>query len=192
MLTVIKLGGSLYHSQQLSDYLQNILAFAENQAVVLVAGGGPFADVVRQAQQDHGFSDKTAHQMAINAMRQFALLLIDLVPDAHILSQPDQPLQAIGLSVWLPDDSQLMTADLPQNWQVTADSLALWLAQQLNASQLILIKSCAVSSAQITDLSEHGIVDAHFAKQYQRQPLPCSLIQQVDVSDGLTRQIPLI
>lgn len=192
MLTVIKLGGSLYHSQQLSDCLHSILAVAESQAVVLVAGGGPFADLVRQAQQDHGFSDKTAHQMAINAMRQFALLLIDLLPDAHIFSWPDQSLPANGLSVWLPDDGQLMTADLPQNWQVTADSLALWLAQQMNASQLILIKSCAVSSAQISTLSEHGIVDAHFAKQYQRQPLPCSLIQQADIADGLTRQIPLI
>lgn len=192
MLTVIKLGGSLYNSQQLSDCLQSILAYAENQTVIVVAGGGPFADLVRQAQQDHEFSDKTAHQMAINAMRQFALLLIDLLPDAHIFSRPDQPLPATGLSVWLPDDSQLMTADLPQNWQVTADSLALWLAQQVNASQLILIKSCAVSSAQISDLSEHGILDAHFSKQYQRQPLPCSLIQQVDVGDGLTRQIPLI
>lgn len=192
MLSVIKLGGSLYHSRQLSDCLKNISAFAENQAVVLVAGGGPFADLVRQAQKEHAFSDKTAHQMGINAMRQFALLLIDLLPDAHIISRPDQSPPAIGLTVWLPDDSQLMTADLPQNWQVTADSLALWLAQKVNASQLILIKSCAVSSAQISDLSEHGILDAHFAKQYQRQPLPCSLIQQVDVDDGLTRQIPLI
>ncbi len=191
MLTVIKLGGSLYHSPQLSDCLHSISAFAENQAVVLVAGGGPFADLVRQAQQDHGFSDKTAHQMAINAVRQFALLLIDLLPGAHIFSRPDQPLPATGLSVWLPDDSQLMTADLPHNWQVTADSLALWLAQQANASQLILIKRCAVSSAQISDLSEQGVVDAHFAKQYQRQPLPCSLIQQVDISNGLSRQIPL-
>lgn len=192
MLTVIKLGGSLYHNQQLSDCLQNISDFAEHQAVVLVAGGGPFADLVRQAQQDHGFSDKTAHQMAINAMRQFALLLIDLLPDAYIFSQPDQSLPANGLSLWLPDDSQLMTADLPQNWQVTADSLALWLAQKVNASQLILIKSCAVGSAQISDLSEQGIVDAHFAKLYQRQPLPCSLIQQADITDGLSRQIPLI
>jgi len=191
MLTVIKLGGSLYHSRQLSDCLQNILAFAENQAVVLVAGGGPFADLVRQAQQDHRVSDKTAHQMAINAMRQFALLLIDLLPDAHIFSRSDQLLPANGLSIWLPDDSQLMAADLPQNWQVTADSLSLWLAQQLNASQLILIKSCAVSSAQISDLSEHGILDAHFAKQYQQQPLPCSIIPQVEIADGLTSQICL-
>ncbi|MDX1574355.1 MAG: delta 1-pyrroline-5-carboxylate synthetase [Methylophaga sp.] len=192
MLTVIKLGGSLYHSQQLSDCLQHISAFAESQAVVLVAGGGPFADLVRQAQQDHGFSDKTAHQMAINAMRQFALLIIDLLPDTHIFSWSDQPLPATGLSVWLPDDSQLMAADLPQNWQVTADSLALWLTQKINASKLILIKRCAVITAQITELSAHGIVDAHFATQYQRQPLPCSIIRQVDIGDGLTRQIPMI
>ncbi len=191
MLTVIKLGGSLYHSRQLSTCLQNILGYADTRAVVLVAGGGPFADMVRQAQQDHAVSDKTAHQMALNAMRQFALLLIDLLPGAHIFSRSDQSRPANGLSIWLPDDSQLMAADLPQNWQVTADSLALWLAQQLNASQLMLIKSCVVSSAQIRDLSEYGILDAYFAKQYQRQPLPCSIIPQVDVTDGLTRQIYL-
>lgn len=191
MLTVIKLGGSLYHSRQMSDFLQNISAFAENQAVVLVAGGGPFADLVRQAQQDHGFSDKTAHQMAVNAMRQFALLLIDLLPDTNIFSRPDQPMPATGLSVWLPDDSQLMTADLPQNWQVTADSLALWLAQQLEAAELILFKSCAIDTPLIQVLAKRGILDGHFAKQYKRQPLPCSIAQQADFTEILSRRIIL-
>lgn len=191
MLTVIKLGGSLYHNPPLADCLRNIINFAENYPVVLVAGGGPFANSVRQAQQTHGFSDKTAHQMAINAMRQFALLLLDLLPDAQILGPLNQSLAASGLSVWLPNDNEMMAADLPQNWQVTADSLSLWLAQQLNADELILIKSCALDTLKINALVDHGVVDAHFAKQYQQQPLPCSIVQQADATDWLSRRMLL-
>lgn len=191
MLTVIKLGGSLYQHPKLSDCLQSIIDFAENRDVVLVAGGGPFADTVRQAQQDHGFSDQTAHQMAINAMRQFALLLIDLLPDVPAFCPLKMSLPASGLSVWLPDDIQMMAADLPQNWQVTADSLALWLAQQLAADELILIKSCVIDSRQITNLSARGILDSHFAKQYHQQPLPCSIVQLADVNDLLSRRTQL-
>lgn len=191
MLTVIKLGGSGYYSPQLSDYLQTLAGFAETRPVVLVVGGGPFADMVRKAQQDHGFSDKTAHQMAINAMRQLALLLLDLLPAAQAFYQIDQPLPATGLAVWLPGDQAMMAADIPQNWQVTADSLALWLAQQLHADELILIKSCAIDTGQITTLAERGIVDGHFARQYQRQPLPSSIVQPADTGDWLARRMVL-
>ncbi|MDT8309978.1 MAG: delta 1-pyrroline-5-carboxylate synthetase [Methylophaga sp.] len=191
MLTVIKLGGSFYHSSQLTDCLQTIIQFSENHPVVLVAGGGPFADLVRQAQLVHPFSDKTAHQMAINGMRQFALLLLDLLPDALIFEPLNMPLPNTGLAVWLPDDRQMMTADLPQNWQVSADSLALWLAQQLHADELILIKSGAFDTPQIKALADIGVLDAHFAKQYQQQPLPCSIVQRTDVAGWLSRRMLL-
>lgn len=185
MLTVIKLGGSLYHSPQLADCLHSIAEFARDRPVVLIAGGGPFANAVRLAQQDHHLSDKTAHQMAINAMRQFALLLIDLLPDAQIFCEVFKPPPSSGLRVWLPDDSQMMVANLPQNWQVTADSLSLWLAQQLDADELILIKSCVIDSPNINELTDLGVLDPHFVKQHQRKPLTTSIVQYVDSREFL-------
>ena len=191
MLTVVKLGGSLYHSALLPDWLEQLTGLSATQLLLIVPGGGPFADTVRKAQQDHGFSDKTAHQMAINAMRQFALLLNDFCPSAQLLSDLQQPLPLTGLFIWLPDDTAMLSADLPQNWQVTADSLALWLAQQLAAQQLVLLKSSTISDDKISALTASGVLDQHFHKQYQQRPLPCSIVEQTNVTAVFSQQIKL-
>lgn len=189
MLTVVKLGGSLYRSPLLKNWLQTFVQLAETRPLLIVPGGGPFADCVRDAQRDHDLSDKTAHQMAINAMRQFALLLLDLQPDARPLTQSAKPAHQMGLSIWLPDDDAMMTTDLPQNWQVTSDTLALWLAQQHDAGQLWLIKCCEIADPALSTLAANGIVDPHFIRQYQQQPLPCSIVRHTDYANCLTRQI---
>ena len=191
MLTVVKLGGSLYHSPFLQDWLQHLTTLSENQLLLIVPGGGPFADTVRKAQQDHSFTDKTAHQMAINAMRQFALLIHDFCPAAQRLTDLKQQLPATGLFIWLPDDTAMLSADLPQSWQVTSDSLALWLAQQLDAQQLILLKSSTISDDKISALTASGVLDQHFHKQYQQRPLPCSIVEQANVTAGFSSQIDL-
>lgn len=191
MLTVIKLGGSLYHSTLLPYWLAALSLAAESETLLIVPGGGPFADSVRKAQQAHDFADSAAHQMAILAMRQFALMLGALCPAAQFFSDAGQTITGPGLYLWLPDDTALMTADLPQNWQVTADSLALWLAQQQRAARLLLIKSGAPPSPKITDLIDDGLLDEYFIAQYQRQPLPCSIVRQTDFADFLNCQMPL-
>lgn len=191
MLTVVKLGGSLYYSAVLQDWLQQLTSLSATQTLLIVPGGGPFADTVRKAQQDHSFTDKTAHQMAINAMRQFALLLNDFCPSAQLLTDLQQQLPLTGLYIWLPHDTAMLSADLPQNWQVTADSLALWLAQQLAAQHLVLLKSGTVSGAKISVLTDSGVLDQHFSKQYQRRPLPCSIVEQANVTTDFNQQIKL-
>jgi aspartokinase-like uncharacterized kinase len=56
--------------------------------------------------------------------------------------------------------------DLPQNWQVTSDSLAAWLALRLDARALILVKSADAKSDPVTAaaLVEREIVDPLFAR----------------------------
>src|SRR2546426_2358433 len=67
--TVIKLGGSFAFSADLGDWIAAIAACAGR--VVIVPGGGPFADVVRAAQVQMGFDDRAAHRMALLAMAQY-------------------------------------------------------------------------------------------------------------------------
>src|SRR5262245_40517652 len=75
-LTVVKLGGSFAFSPHLSEWLDAIAAGAGH--VVLVPGGGPFADTVREAQPRMGFDDWAAHHMALLAMEQYAFALLSL------------------------------------------------------------------------------------------------------------------
>src|SRR5262245_51683374 len=67
--TVIKLGGSFAFSADLADWIAAIAGCAGR--VVIVPGGGPFADAVRAAQAQMGFDDCAAHRMALLAMEQY-------------------------------------------------------------------------------------------------------------------------
>ena len=61
---IIKLGGSLLSSGSLKEWLSIIVEFGAGK-LVIVPGGGIFADQVRNAQQKYKFDDKTAHQIYI-------------------------------------------------------------------------------------------------------------------------------
>ena len=74
-MIVVKLGGSLSQSDALIKCLNSIEQRYAGSAVVIVPGGGAFADQVRMAQQHWQFNDETAHRMAILAMQQMALLM---------------------------------------------------------------------------------------------------------------------
>lgn len=162
-MQVIKLGGSLSKSQALRDCLTQI---SKGQArVVIVPGGGDFADQVRLAQQQWQFSDKIAHEMAILAMQQMALLFKGLQPDfilANSIIEIKQQNQAIPI-IWSPNINELNQAGIAASWEITSDSLAAWLATQLNATELILVKAASVSTNNLAQLNEQGIIDGAFA-----------------------------
>ncbi|MGB8274655.1 MAG: hypothetical protein WCF16_05220, partial [Alphaproteobacteria bacterium] len=137
-LSVVKLGGSLAESGALRPWLQ-ALSSLRGAGLVIVPGGGPFADAVRRAQRLHGFSDEAAHRMALAAMEQFGLMLCDLAPALV----PAATRQAIALAVargdipvWMPSRMLGKRADVRASWDVTSDSLAAWLASALEAHSL--------------------------------------------------------
>src|SRR4051794_35428006 len=75
-LTVVKLGGSHAFSAHLPRWIAAIEAQAGK--VVVVPGGGVFADTVREAQPRMGFDDSAAHVMAMLAMAQYGHALASL------------------------------------------------------------------------------------------------------------------
>jgi 5-(aminomethyl)-3-furanmethanol phosphate kinase len=158
-LLVVKLGGSFAHSARLRAWVDAIATTP--RPLVLVPGGGPFADAVRAAQQAIGFNDSAAHRMALLAMNQFAVALASLAP--RLVPADDFPsirtaLGADRVPVWCPWPMLRGAPDIPQSWDVTSDSLALWLAARLGAARLVLVKHRVAAS-----FSEPGLVDDAFA-----------------------------
>lgn len=166
-LTVVKLGGSLADSGDLTGWL-GALAGCAGWAVV-VPGGGPFADQVRALQQRLRFDDATAHHLAILAMEQFGRILAALeerlVPAAS-LDQIDQALRAAQVPVWMPAAMTLGRPEIPESWEVTSDSLAAWLAGELRAARLVLVKSAEPPPGPISagELARKGLVDPAFPR----------------------------
>lgn len=141
---VLKLGGSLAENARLGEALA--LVARARRRVVVVPGGGPFADAVREAQAELGFSDAAAHEMALMAMHQMAAAMIDLAPRLVAADTRRAMIcawRARRIPVWLP--MRLCARDklIPRDWSVTSDGLAARLAERLGA-EVALLKSCAV------------------------------------------------
>ncbi|HSH86839.1 MAG: hypothetical protein ACAH08_07800 [Methylophilus sp.] len=179
---VIKLGGSVTHHDSLLKWLELVVRWGDGK-VIIVPGGGVYADAVRQFQQlraglrEGHISDLHAHTLAIYAMDQMARSLVAMLPELALARNPleiaERGWQHRGL-VWLPSEMALnpeLWGDtaLPENWETTSDSLAAWLACQLEASHLILVKSDdrvqqPETSFALADLQVMGILDAGLSK----------------------------
>jgi 5-(aminomethyl)-3-furanmethanol phosphate kinase len=161
-LTIVKLGGSFALSPDLPGIL-DVIGGAVTP-VVLVAGGGPFADAVRDAQPRMGFHDRAAHKMALMAMAQFAEALAALSPrlrPARDLAAIRAALGAGAVPVWSPWPMADGLEHLPESWQLTSDSLAAWLAGRLGAECLAMLKR-GDAPASLAEAAAHGIVDPLF------------------------------
>lgn len=164
-LTVIKIGGSLCGSARL-DRLLRRLADEEGADLVLVAGGGPFADAVRQVQAAMPFDDALAHRLALDAMTHLAEVLATRHP--RLVAAGDRAAVASALRqgrlpIWHPAELRAGHPDIAESWGVTSDSLALWLAIELGADRLVLVKSVDVPpEATPMSLAADGTVDTLF------------------------------
>src|SRR5687767_10474251 len=88
--TVVKLGGALLaHAEHYQAALAAISAAAGTRLLV-VPGGGPFADAVRQVDRRLRLSDDAAHWMAVLAMDQHAHLIAARLTGAVIVVERHQ------------------------------------------------------------------------------------------------------
>ncbi|MDQ3731000.1 MAG: amino acid kinase [Pseudomonadota bacterium] len=179
---VVKLGGSLYAAPTLPLWLK-ALANGGGE-IVVVPGGGPFADQVRAAQIRWRFDDATGHRMAMLGMAQFGLMLAGLQTRLALASDEAAMTRAIDegkVPVWIPT-SDWPCFDPPRNWSVTSDSLALWLVSRLGARGLILVKSVALSSPwmRAAELTRRGLLDAAFAHRLANARCPCRILYAGD------------
>src|SRR5215813_6949426 len=129
---VIKIGGSCAFSLDLRRWAAAV-AECGGRAVV-VPGGGPFADAVRDAQPRMRFDDAAAHHMAMLGMAQFGHALGSFdrrLAVADSMENLQRVLSDGNVPIWLPARMAMQAADIPPSWDVTSDSLAAWLAGRL-------------------------------------------------------------
>ena len=162
---VIKLGGSLLAQvEQLDGVLAAIALAARTRRLLIVPGGGPFADAVRDVDRRVGLSDRTAHWMAVLAMDQYAHLLAARVPGGALVTTArgaTRVLDAAGVPVLAPSRWLSETDPLPHSWNVTGDSIAAWVAGQVHARALILVKAPGATGDDVVDRHFARIVPAH-------------------------------
>jgi probable H4MPT-linked C1 transfer pathway protein len=163
---VVKVGGGLLaHRDDFDRALRGVAELAREQPLLVIPGGGPFADAVRDVDDRVMLSDESAHWMAMLAMDQYAHVLAERLPNAALVSTRREILAAVGrgrLPVLAPS-SWLREADpLPHSWDVTSDSIAAWVAGAIDARRLILLKPSGATGSEIVD-------------PYFKHALPCGV-----------------
>ncbi len=131
MRVVLKIGGSLMDCGR--DIIDRLIKYSSESGVeiIIVPGGGVFADLVRIHSKE--LSEDTAHWMAIHAMDQYGLYLAD-----GTTVEPLEDLTRIGEGTTgtfiLKSYVLLRQVDpLPHSWDVTSDTIAAWVAKELDA-----------------------------------------------------------
>ncbi len=187
---VVKVGGSLAEGAPvkgawLVDAVCATLGrFASRAGAVVVPGGGPFADAVREADHRLGLDPTTAHRMAILAMDQYGWLLADRIGrggrarTVPATSAIVAALERGEVPILLPAAWVDAVDPLPHSWDVTGDSIAAWVASECGAARLVLVKRSPPPGAgpsnggragfragprlRVADLVAAGYLDPHF------------------------------
>lgn len=170
---VLKIGGSLMFGAELRAWLAAIVEHGGGR-VAIVPGGGAFADVVRRAQAHQGYADTTAHAMALLAMAQYGLMMTGIEERLSAADGPAEMRAALAagrVPVWIPRADG--APGLCESWAVSSDSLALWIAGQIGATDLGLVKSREPypGAHRAQDLSALGILDTAFPGSLARAAL---------------------
>jgi aspartokinase-like uncharacterized kinase len=170
---VVKVGGSLLaHERDLAAVLRVVDASSH---AMIVPGGGPFADAVREQYHRGEMNDDEAHWMAVRAMDQYAELLVSRLSRGCLVSSGAEAMQAAAsgrVPVLAPSQWVREADPLPHSWDVTSDSIAAWIAGESGARRLVLIKAPGATG---------NLVDAYFERAR-----PAGLDVRVVPADQLT------
>jgi len=153
--TVVKVGGGLLGTAGAFQLvIEALTAFRRGRRLVVLPGGGPFAEAVRQMFKRVKIGEDAAHWMAVLGMDQYAHALAARLPDAALVDGDGgiaAALQANRLPVLAPY-RWLRDADpLPHSWEVTSDTIAAWLAGQLRARRVVLLKPAHAGPKKLVD-----------------------------------------
>jgi aspartokinase-like uncharacterized kinase len=199
MRALYKLGGSLLEDAgfvpRLASFLTQEARRSAEQGTpfepMIVVGGGRTADLVRGWDQRFQLGDEPAHWLALASLALNERLLEALFINARIVYDEDdlyatwqQALVPIlQTETWVhhfellaeePDPADIL---LPHNWNVTSDTIALWLADKLEATEFHLIKSCEPAEGEkfsLESISQADMVDPTFQDMWQQIHAPRS------------------
>jgi 5-(aminomethyl)-3-furanmethanol phosphate kinase len=140
---VLKIGGSLSRGARLPDLCLEISRLGKIYSLLVVPGGGKFADQVRDAYRQYRLSETAAHRMALLAMDQYGYVLNSLIEESCLTCDLAAALEAAETrraAILLPFEIVSRSDPLPNSWQVSSDTIAAWVAQASSCPRLVLLK----------------------------------------------------
>ena len=140
MDAVIKIGGSLLADDRvLGNCCRALGDLSRRYHLLIVPGGGTFADFVRGQQIEREFSDRVAHLRAIAGMNVYGLKLHRLIEGSNTTENLEK-IGHDGCTIFLPFETLRQCDELGPSWEITSDSIAAWTCSKVGCEKLILVK----------------------------------------------------
>lgn len=183
MDAVVKVGGSFQaNPQALKNLCQTLKKASAKHRLLIVPGGGKFADLVRHLQRERGLSDQTAHVMAIFGTNIFGYMLHDLIKGST-LTRSLKGAGSRGCSIFLPFEELRSCEELEPSWNVTSDSIAAWTSGKIGCKRLILVKmvdgifhrgklQTSISTQRLKEMDQ-SVVDRKLPELLERAGITC-------------------
>ena len=197
-ITLVKVGGSLaLYSEKLRSLCAKLSEVSKKHKMVVLPGGGEFADAVRNLDERFNLSSAVSHRMAILGMDQYGLLLSDLLPHSIALNRLENvPTTLIlgKLPVFLPSNFLFSANQLENSWEVTSDTIAVYIAGQLHACTVVLVTdvdgiyTCdpkkfsdaqlisRLSAEELLKMNKRTSVDKFLPKLLLQLPIECFVV----------------
>lgn len=111
------------------------------QKIIIIPGGGSVANFIRKVYNELKFTEELAHWMGIVSMSYNGLELGKKFPKLKIIEEYNE-LKKLNKTfcIFLPFRFLKENDKLPHSWDVTSDSITLFLAKELRLDECFLIK----------------------------------------------------
>jgi aspartokinase-like uncharacterized kinase len=198
MDAVIKVGGSLAEEpERLRSLCAKLSEFAKKYELLVVPGGGRFADIVRDSDKRFNLSSGISHRMAILGMDQFGLLLSQIIPNScatYLLHDAKQLSEIRVVPIFLPSRLMFKEDPLENSWDVTSDSIAAYVASRLQVAKVLLVTDVdgiftkdpkrhedatlmeRLSAEELLKFNARTSVDRFLAKLLLEAPIDCYVV----------------
>ena len=168
---VIKLGGSLLTVPSLKQKFQKWLRENPHPLTLIIVGGGPVVDAVRQVHLANPLSEEFAHWVCIDLLQHTARIAHQVLGNVDLFETMDDLQQSFSdsnvnsstpiiavVQVATCFNREYPNMGLPESWDVTSDSLA------AAFSNMVVMKSCDAPSdgSDLESLADFGFVDPFF------------------------------
>ncbi len=142
---LFKIGGKILEDlENLNSTISQLTHLFEEkviQKIILIPGGGTFANFIRKVYNELKFTEEIAHFMGIISMNYNGLELSNKFPNLQVIESYEKLKEkSNAFCIFLPYKYLKEKDKLPHSWDVTSDSITLFLAKELGLNECFLIK----------------------------------------------------
>jgi len=158
---IFKVGGSVARDLGIVFKALEILDEAK-----VIPGGWIFADIVEKLK----LNDEISHWMAILSMHLYGYYMLSYT-ESFVLLEPEnfEEIKKRGKFIVLPYRILKKYDELPHSWEVTSDSIALWLAGKIGEKIVVKVNAAGgvirdgriVEFASSEEAVRAGIIDSY-------------------------------